>query len=140
MMESVQNLKFFIVDDDPFCRMLYQQHLVNLGFHNNCLFDNGMDCIKKLTEKPDIIFLDYDMKPYNGLEVLRMVKRMNPDVHLLLISSQKDMQVAINALKYGAFDYIVKGDKDLETISHALKRILIAKELNNKLNYVKVAS
>jgi PleD family two-component response regulator len=131
-MKNSQKLKFFIVDDDPFCRMLYQQHLINLGFKNNILFDNGADCINQLTEKPDVIFLDYDMKPYNGLEVLRMVKRLYPEIHLLIISSQKDMQVAINAFKYGAYDYIVKGEKDLETISLAVNKILISKEhINN---------
>ena len=122
-MESLGNLKFFIVDDDPFCRSLYQQHLVNLGFRNNVLFENGYDCIKKLHLHPDIIFLDYDMQPYNGIEVLQMIKQYNPHIHLLIISSQKDSEVISAAKKYGAFDYIPKGDNDLELISNVILKI-----------------
>ena len=138
--EKAQNLKLFIVDDDPFCRMLYHQHLTNIGFKNNILFDNGVDCINELSQQPDIIFIDYDMKPYNGLEILRIIKRFNPNIYLLIISAQKDMHVAINALKYGAFDYIVKGDKELETISNVIDNILIAKELSAKQNNISSAS
>jgi DNA-binding NtrC family response regulator len=137
IMKNLEKLKFFIVDDDPFCRALYHQHLVNLGFDNNCLFDNGLDCINQLAEQPDIIFLDYDMRPLNGLEVLRRVKRLNPNIHLVIISSQKDIQVAINALKYGAFDYIIKGDKELDTISQAVNRIIVSRDQKSALNYIK---
>ena len=73
-MSNTKKLKFFIVDDDPFSRMLYNQHLLNMGYKNNVLLDNGIDCINKLELEPDIIFLDYDMQPINGLEVLKKVK------------------------------------------------------------------
>ena len=115
--------KFFIVDDDAFCRMRYNQHLMNLGFNDNILFDNGLDCINKLNLQPDIIFLDYNMHPYNGLEMIEKINRLNPDIYLLLISGQRDMQVAINALKSGAFDYVIKGENDLDKISSVLQKM-----------------
>ena len=113
-MKNLEDLKVFIVDDDPFCRMMYHQHLFNLGLKNLSLFSNGPDCINNLSENPDIIFLDYDMKPFNGLETLKIIKQYNPDIYLLMLSAQKDIRVAINALKHGAFDYISKGGNDLE--------------------------
>jgi len=115
--------KFFIVDDDPFCRMRYNQHLQNLGFKDNILFDNGLDCINKLNLQPDIIFLDYDMQGYNGLEVVQKINRLNPDIYVLLISGQRDMQVAVDALRSGAFDYVIKGEDDLDKITTALKNM-----------------
>jgi CheY-like chemotaxis protein len=124
-MKNVQNLKFFIVDDDPFCRMLYQQHLNNLGYKNNVLFENGPDCIEQLGKQPDVIFIDYDMLPINGIETLKLIKKCNPNIHLLIISAQKDKQVEIDALELGAFDYIVKGEKDLDRISHVINNILV---------------
>ena len=126
-MGTASNLKFFIVDDDPFYRMLYNQHLLNLGFKNNVLIDNGEDCINRLYMAPDIIFLDYNIPPLNGLEILQRIKMSHPSIYLLLISGQKDIQVAVNALKYGAFDYIIKGDEDLHMISGVIKKILTAK-------------
>ncbi len=122
-MQTPKLPKFFIVDDDPFCRMRYSQHLKNLGFKDNILFDNGLDCINKLNLQPDIIFLDYDMRPYNGLEVIEKINRLNPDIYLILISGQRDMQIAINALKSGAFDYVIKGEDDLDKISSSLQKM-----------------
>src|SRR3954466_11841716 len=123
-MANIRNPKFFIVDDDAHCRMRFQRHLVNLGYHNNMLFDNGIDCLQQLDYQPDIIFLDYDMKPINGMEILQKIKQHNPNIHVLFISGLKDMNMAIKAIQNGAFDYIYKGDKDLDSISEILTKIL----------------
>jgi CheY-like chemotaxis protein len=118
-----KKLKFFIVDDDAFSRMLYNQQLVNLGYKNNILLDNGVDCIDKLDLKPDVIFLDYGMAPINGIEVLKKVKQENPGINILFISGNKEMQIVNEALNGGAFDYIFKGDHDLDQIKRAVKRM-----------------
>ncbi len=128
-MEDTPNLKFFIVDDDPFYRMLYRQHLINLGFKNNILFDNGSDCIDNISEQPDIILVDYNMLPCNGIEVIQKVKQDQPGIFMVLISSQTDTGIVDKAKKSGAFDYIVKGEKDLEMISNSIKKIIKRKEL-----------
>jgi DNA-binding NarL/FixJ family response regulator len=127
-MDPIDNLKFFIVDDDAFCRSLYQQHLVNLGFRNNVLFDNGYDCLKKLDLQPDIILLDYDMKPYNGLETLKMIKQYNPHIHLFIITSRQDEQLKDDVLQCGACGFIPKGDQDLEMISRMVSNIKLLKQ------------
>jgi DNA-binding NtrC family response regulator len=123
-MANINNPKIFIVDDDAHCRMRYQRHLASLGFNNNLLFDNGDDCLKNLDAHPDVIFLDYDMKPLNGIDILHKVKQHNPNIHILFISGIKDMNLAVNAIQRGAFDYIYKGDKDLDSISEAITKIL----------------
>lgn len=122
-MKAKNELSIFIVDDDPFCRSLYEQFILNLGYGNITLFSDGQECLNQLTEQPDIIFLDYRMEPLDGLDVLRKIKRFNPNIYLVIISGQDDVQVAVNALKYGAFDYIIKGENDLNKIEGVLKKI-----------------
>ena len=126
-MKNLEDLKVFIVDDDPFCRMMYHQHLLNLGFKESSLFSCGPDCISRLSEKPDIIFIDYDMKPFNGLETLQLIRQYDPNIYLVMLSAQKDIRVAINALKYGAFDYISKGKDDLDMMTKAITNIVASK-------------
>jgi DNA-binding NtrC family response regulator len=121
--KDLTSLKLFIVDDDKFCRMLYQQHLLNLGFNNIYLFDNGEDCLNNLHMKPDIIMVDYDMTPFDGLELIRKIRKIDPAIYLLLISGQKDIRVALDALRSGAFDYIIKGEEDLAMISNATAKV-----------------
>lgn len=125
-------MKLFIVDDDKFCRMLYHQHLLNLGFNNVYVFDNGEDCMANLHLNPDIIMVDYDMEPFDGLELIRKIREANPNIYLLLVSGQKDIKVALDALKSGAFDYIIKGEEDLTMISTATEKVF---ELVNMANH-----
>jgi len=132
-MKKTSDLKFFIVDDDPFYRMLYNQHLLNMGFRNNTLIENGEDCLNMLYLEPDVIFLDYDMQTSNGLEILQQIKLTHPNIYLLLISGQRNIKVAVKALKHGAFDYIVKGDEDLDMISDVIKKISATKVPVSKL-------
>lgn len=122
-MQHFHNMKFFIVDDDPFCRSLYHQHLVNLGYRNNMVFDNGADCINKLDMSPDVIFLDYDMAPFNGLQVLQYVKKVRPEIQLLIISSRDESELVDDAMRYGAYAFIPKGENDLEMISNVIQSL-----------------
>lgn len=115
--------KIFLVDDDIFCLNLYQQFLAKLGFTNVVCFGNGDDCLKSLSKKPDIIFLDYYMEGLNGLEVLREIKRSNPDIVVVFISGQEDVEVAVDALTHGAFDYIVKSKINPEQLQQTLDKI-----------------
>ena len=128
-MERNTDLSIFIVDDDPLCREMYKQYLKNMGYTNVRLYDDGQQCVNDLTQMPDIIFLDHEMKPITGLETLKKIKRFNPDIFMVYISAQEDMQVAINALKYGAFDYIIKGQQDEEKITSIMLRIADVMEL-----------
>jgi DNA-binding NtrC family response regulator len=124
-MNKINNLLIFIVDDDLFCRELYQKHLRNIGFENILVFENGQSCLDSLYLQPDVMFIDYNMTPYNGLELMEKVRVLNPDVHVLLISGQKDIRIALEALRGGAFDYIIKGERDLEMISNVTNRLMV---------------
>lgn len=128
-MENNNSLSIFILDDDPFCGSLYEQHVRNLGHTNVKFFMDGQECLNSLTEQPDVIFLDYHMEPLNGLDVLRKIKRFNPNIYLVVVSSQEDVQVAVNSLKYGAFDYIIKGRNEFERIGTVLRKVQEVMEL-----------
>ena len=108
--EKVDSPKIFLVDDEPYCLYLYEQVIRNLGYRNTQTFTKSGDCLNRLVEKPDIIFLDYNMDNLNGIDILKKIKRFDPDIAVFFISGQDEISVAVNALKYGAMDYIVKQD------------------------------
>ena len=115
--------KIFLVDDDLFCLNLHEQHLKNLGFSNILKFQSGTECLNNLIKYPDIIFLDYKMDTLNGFEVLKKIKRFNPNINVVMVSAQEDLQTAIDALKYGAFDYIIKSDQEEVKMAQVIERI-----------------
>ncbi len=122
-MEQNKSFKIFLVDDDPFCLGMYEQCIRNLGYSDVQCFDNGTACLNHLTSHPAVIFLDHSMDILPGLEVLKKIKRFNPDIYVVIISGQEDVQTAVNSLKYGAFDYIVKGAGEEQRIARILDKI-----------------
>jgi DNA-binding NtrC family response regulator len=121
-METNSPLKIFLVDDEPYCLNLYAQYFVNLGYRNIHSFGNSAECLNQLTEGPDAIFLDYHMDNLNGIEMLKKIKRFNPNVMVFFVSGQESISVAVNSLKYGAFDYIIKQDMSEERIKGCMEK------------------
>lgn len=100
--------KVFIVDDDLAYQTLIEQHLRAL----NCdvqSFSCGVDLLGALHQKPDLVVLDHELgESKTGLDYLRDIKDTHPHTPVLFITGQQDIQSAIQAMKLGAFDYIVK--------------------------------
>lgn len=115
--------KIFLVDDDPFCRQLIECAIRNVGYDNVQVFDNGAACLDALIEEPAIIFLDQMMGSVSGTDALKTIKRFNPDIYVVLVSGQQQVQVAVDSLKYGAFDYVVKDEQLPDRLALVLAKI-----------------
>lgn len=123
-MLSKFHLKICIVDDDVMCLNLYRQFLLQLGYTNIEIFDNGADCLDNLEElHPDVVFLDYYMEEMNGIDVLKKIKKFDPSIIVLFISGQENIEVAINAMKQGAVDYIVKSSLTPDRMKEIMERL-----------------
>ena len=128
-METFTPLKIFLVDDEPYCQRLYGRYLNNLGFTQIQYFSKSSDCLEQLTLRPDLIFLDYNMDNLNGIDILKKIKRFDPNIPVIFISGQKEINVAVNALKYGAFDYLTKENIDEAKIKVCLDKVLQIREM-----------
>jgi len=140
--------KIFVVEDDDWYNRLLVHHLsLNPDFQITS-FTKGKDCIDKLDEEPDVVTLDYRLPDMKGLEVLKKIKEVNEDIQVILISEQNEIDVVVELLKYGAYDYIVKSrdirERLLNTVNNIrkgdkLKRELITlrKEVKKKYKYEK---
>ena len=126
MMEKAINI--FLVDDDLFSLNIFRQGLENIGYENISLFLNGIICLNNLSQKPDVIFLDHNMDDLTGFEVLKKIKRVDPNIFVIMVSAQENINIAVDALKYGAFDYIIKGDDEIEKMHQVILRTQFIKE------------
>jgi len=126
-MANSKEIKIFLVDDDSFCLNLYQQFLVKLGYADVSCFNSGKDCLANLNHHPTIIFLDYNMEEMNGIDVLQSIKSFDDSINVVFISGQESVEVAVDALKYGAFDYIVKSKITLDVLKGTIERIVSEK-------------
>lgn len=134
MMEAYKELKIFVVDDDVFCANLHVHYLKNLCFEDTTLFVSGIECLDNMHQNPDVIFLDHNMDDMTGFEVLKRVKRLNPNVFVIMISAQEEIKTAVDALKYGAFDYIIKDHMVESKIKMIMENIIRFKEIKEQKN------
>ena len=129
MMDNKYSLKIFLLDSDPFCLNIDKQQLANIGYRNVTQFTNASDCLDRLVEKPDIIFLDYRMDTVTEPGILKRIKKFNPDIYVIFTTAPEDVEMVLNSLKYGAFDYAVKKDNGLERVGKILSTIYEIGEL-----------
>ena len=93
--------------------------------------EEGLEVFEK--SSPDIVLTDLKMPGMNGLEVLKRVKKANPETEVIIITGHGDIDSAIEALQYGASDFINKPIRD-EGLSIALKRASEKIDIRMKLN------
>ena len=86
----------------------------------------GMEIIKK--EDFDLVLCDIKMPKMDGVEVLEAVKKIKPEIPMVMISGHGDLETAVNTMKLGAFDYISK-PPDLNRLLNTVRIALDRKEL-----------
>lgn len=117
------DLKIFLVDDDAFNLKVTKFHLARLGFKDVTPFDNGLDCLKNLTLKPDIVFLDQYMYGIQGIDVLKKIRQLDPEIIVIMLSAEDSEASATLFKQLGAFDYIIKGNDAMNKIEAVLNKI-----------------
>jgi len=113
-----------IIDDEPFIRESYADYLEDRNFRV-LTAENGRVGLELLErEKPDLILTDLRMPEVNGLEVLQRARELCPDIPLIVVSGTGQISDSIQALRLGAWDYILKPVEDMSIFVHAVSRSL----------------
>ncbi len=104
-------------------------------------FTTGKECLKNLHRNPDVVTLDYRLPDMQGLEILKKIKAENDEIQVIVISEQDEIEVVVELLKFGAYDYIVKS-KDirsrlLNTVHNIRQGIHLKREIVTLRNEVK---
>ena len=97
----------FTVDDDPEVGGLIKVLFEDRG-HEVLVFENGKQCLDRLDENPSVVFLDMVMPVMDGMETLKTIKNTKSDLPVIMVTGVDDAGSAVEAMKLGAFDYIVK--------------------------------
>jgi DNA-binding NtrC family response regulator len=133
-------IKLFLVDDDAvFLKSLEIDFLEQADFEIET-YATGELCIENLTNNPDLIILDYyldgiDRDAINGIDTLDKIKGFNPEIPVVMLSSQDKIDVAINCMHHQAFDYVVKSETAFMRLKKIITTIVETQKLEKQLNW-----
>ena len=103
-------------------------------------FVSGELCLENLPHNPDVIILDYhldgiDINAMNGIETLDRIKAFNPDIPVVMLSSQDKIDVAISCMHHRAFDYVVKSETAFVRLQKIITSIFRYKKMEKELSW-----
>lgn len=106
----MQPFKIFVIEDDKFYGELLEYHLTLNPDYEVKRFTTGKEALAQLHQRPGVVTLDYSLPDMTGAEILKRIKHANPETQVIIISGQEDISTAVQLLREGAYDYIVKNE------------------------------
>ena len=100
-------LKILVIDDEPPIRKLLRMGLTAQGYQI-LEAPNGKAALELLNQKPDLVLLDLGLPDIQGHELLRLIRSRNESVPIVVLSSRGDEAGKVQALDFGADDYVTK--------------------------------
>ena len=128
-------VKIFVVEDnDWYNRLLVHTLSLNPDYEVKGFF-NGKDFLNSMHEQPGIVTLDYRLPDISGTDLLKQIKQEHPEIQVILISEQEDINTVVELLKLGAKDYIIKSndirDRLLNTVQNIRNEMGLITEITN---------
>jgi two-component system, OmpR family, response regulator len=127
-------IKIFLVDDDLVFLKLLEHALRQHPNFDIETYASGEMCIAHLAHKPDVILLDYhldgiDTQAMNGIDTLIKIKTTHEDILVIMLSSQDNMDIALDCMNHKATDYVLKNDTALLRLPLIINSIFNFKNL-----------
>jgi two-component system OmpR family response regulator len=138
--QNPKKIKVFIVDDDDlFLKALVIQFREN-PIYEVVTFATGELCVEEIHNTPDIVILDYHLNSIeknamNGLKTLDIIKKINNDIPVIMVSAQDKIEVAVSCIHHKAFDYVVKSETAFVRLQKIIKAIFKYKKMEKELNW-----
>ncbi len=125
--------KVLIIDDEPGVRDLLSETLSEVGGYETVIATDGLDGIEKMrTSEFDVIFTDLAMPRLNGIDFLKKCKEINTRTPIVVLTGLSSMEIAVNAMRHGAYDFITKPFR-LDKIVSTTEKIFGEKKLLGRL-------
>lgn len=139
-MKKGNNIKLFLVDDDVVFLKSLEIEFLEFGDFTIDTFVSGELCLEHISQNPDIVILDYwldgiDKNAMNGIETLDKIKDYNPEIQVVMLSSQDKIEVAVNCMHHKAFDYVVKSETAFMRLQKIITSIFKYQKMEKELSW-----
>jgi DNA-binding NtrC family response regulator len=118
----MNDFEILFVDDDKDILFIVERYLSRQGYKVSVV-DNGIDALGLVKKKDfDIVFTDFKMPEFDGLELLAAIKEYRPETEVVIVTGYGTMESAVKAMKFGSYDYIQKPFK-LDVLKTLIDRV-----------------
>lgn len=136
--KNEQTRLFIVEDDTTYGRLLKYVAEMNPDYEVYW-FKSGKECIENLHLNPSVVSLDYSLPDMTGVQVLKKIKQHNKSIGIVVISGQQDVGTAVELLKAGAYDYIIKNEEMKERFLNTISNLLRNQHLENEVETLRTA-
>lgn len=126
-------MRIFVVEDDEWFSKIIEYHLKQNPDHEVTVYNTAKKALKDIHLSPDAVVIDYNLPDYKGDELLKKIQQEDSSIACIIVSAQEDVEIAINLLKKGAFDYIVKNDDTKDRLWITMNKVKEHRELKNEI-------
>ena len=124
-----------IIDDDPLIRKTLSSHLTKADYEVN-MAEDGEEGLRSYEEyMPDLTILDIRLPGMSGIEVLSRIKEKNKNASIIIMTAYDDMKTTVDAIKLGAFEYLVK-PLDYVELDLTVNKAFQMQSLEDKVSYL----
>jgi diguanylate cyclase (GGDEF)-like protein len=135
------NLRILVVDDEDTIRGILSRVLGQEGYQVT-VAESGEEALEIFGKDPHpLVLTDIRMGGMSGMELLTEIRGINSETHVIIMTSYATLETAIQALRSGAYDYLVKPFEDLDlvkaSISRATEKIRLSREVQSLIEMLK---
>ena len=135
-METQTKSVILLVDDQDTIRFFLEKTLTQEGYETVTAKTGGEAVEKARQVMPDLVLLDLKLPDMDGLEVLRQIKEIFPEICIVMITAFGDIETAVSAMKAGAYDFVSK-PINLDQLLMAIRKGLESERLNREVLQLK---
>ena len=122
-----------MIDDDEMYSMIVKTAIEKNDSYDVQVFKSGEEFLNSIHLNPDIVIIDYSLPGMTGIEILRQIKEYNADIATIFLSGQDKVEVVVEAYNTGANNYIMKNDRVIVELNHALKNLTASSNLRKEV-------
>lgn len=141
-MDAKNDLLIYVVEDNKIYNHFVCEYLRKLKYSNVKSFLSGKNCIETVLkgESPDIVIQDYFLDDCTGIEVMKGVKKHSKNSEFIFLTVNGSLEEAVNTVKMGAYDYILKdNDTTLEKVAKNIEDLIILIHRRKKNKTIRLA-
>ena len=133
-------IKLFLVDDDMLFLKSLEIDFLDCADFIIETYATGELCILNLSNNPDVIILDYyldgiDPDAMNGIQTLDLIREINADIPVVILSSQDSIEVAVDCMHHKAYDYVIKSETAFIRLQKIISSIFQFKKMEKTLSW-----